>query len=96
MLSSESLPGTLYWRPGCPYCSRLQRKLARAGVRLEERNIWADAEAAARLRAITGGDETVPTLVLGKEALVNPSPRRALAAVAARADQGRGSRSTPR
>ena len=96
MPSSEILPGTLYWRPGCPYCSRLQRKLARAGVRLEERNIWADREAAARLRAITGGDETVPTLVLGEESLVNPSPRRALAAIVARADQVRDDPPTPR
>jgi len=52
------------WRPGCPYCSRLRRELARAGVVTVEHDIWADPGAAARVRAATGGDETVPTLVL--------------------------------
>ncbi|WP_308283411.1 glutaredoxin family protein [Pseudonocardia nigra] len=61
------------WRPGCPYCSRLRRGLARAGIATVERNIWTDPAAAARVRAATGGDETVPTVVVGDRALVNPS-----------------------
>lgn len=71
------------WRPGCPYCSRLQRGLARAGVATVERNIWADPDAAARVRAVTGGDETVPTVLVGGRALVNPSVAEVLAAVRA-------------
>lgn len=38
-----------------------------------ERNIWTDPAAAARVRAATGGSETVPTVVIGSRALVNPS-----------------------
>ncbi|MDA2813194.1 glutaredoxin domain-containing protein [Nocardiopsis sp. RSe5-2] len=63
----------MYWRPGCPFCYALRGGLRAAGVRLDEVNIWADDEAAARVRAITGGDETVPTVVVGRDEMVNPS-----------------------
>ncbi len=69
------------WRPGCPYCSRLRRDLARAGVVTVEHDIWADPAAAARVRRATGGDETVPTVLVGTRALVNPSVRQVAAAV---------------
>lgn len=71
------------WRPGCPYCSRLRRGLRRAGVTTVERDIWSDPDAAARVRAATGGDETVPTVLIGGRALVNPSVPDVLAAVGA-------------
>lgn len=71
----------LFWRPGCPYCTRLRRGLARRGVTLPEVNIWQDPAAAAAVRAVTGGSETVPTVVVGDRALVNPSPAAVLAAV---------------
>ncbi len=71
------------WRPGCPYCSRLRSGLRRAGVRTVEHDIWADPVAAARVRAATGGDETVPTVVIGGRALVNPSVRDVVATVRA-------------
>lgn len=69
------------WRPGCPYCSRLRRELARAGVVTVEHDIWADPGAAARVRAATGGDETVPTVVVGNRALVNPRLHQVVAVV---------------
>ena len=69
------------WRPGCPYCSRLRRDLARAGVVTVERDIWADPGAAAQVRAATGGDETVPTVVVGTRVLVNPRLGEVVAAV---------------
>ena len=69
------------WRPGCPYCARLRRGLRRAGVTTVERDIWTDPAAAARVRAATGGDETVPTVLVGGRALVNPSVAEVLAAV---------------
>lgn len=71
------------WRPGCPYCSRLRRGLRRAGVTTVERDIWGDPDAAARVRAATGGDETVPTVLIGSRTLVNPSVPDVLAAVRA-------------
>lgn len=70
-------------RPGCPFCSALRRGLRRAGVATVERDIWADPSAAARVREITGGDETVPTVVIGGRSLVNPSAAQVLATVRA-------------
>lgn len=69
------------WRPGCPFCARLRGELARAGVATTERDIWSDPGAAARVRAAMGGDETVPTVVVGDRALVNPRLAQVVAAV---------------
>jgi mycoredoxin len=71
----------VYWRPGCPYCRMLLRPLRRSGLRLREVNIWADPEAAARVRSVAGGNETVPTVFIGPRALVNPTVRQVLAVV---------------
>jgi mycoredoxin len=74
-------PGVIvYWRPGCPYCSRLRRGLRRAGLPVHEVDIWADRSAAATVRALAGGNETVPTVVVGETSLVNPSAAEVLAA----------------
>jgi mycoredoxin len=72
---------TLYWRPRCPYCMRLRWQVRRTGLAVREINIWKDPEGAARVRAITGGDETVPTVTIGTTALVNPSIAQLLATV---------------
>ena len=37
----------------------------------------------ARARAITGGDEIVPTVVVGTQAMINPSARQVIAALEA-------------
>jgi glutaredoxin len=87
----------VYWRPGCPWCSRLLRWIDRSGLPAQRRNIWDEPDAAAAVRAITGGDETVPTVTVGAVDLVNPSPK-VLAAVVAQelphplADDGPGTR----
>lgn len=62
-----------YWRPGCPFCMALRRRLRRSGIPFREVNIWEDPDAAARVRAVAGGNETVPTVFVGERALVNPS-----------------------
>ncbi len=72
---------TVYWRPGCPYCAALRRGLRRAGLPTAEVNIWADPGAAAIVRSITGGNETVPTVVVAGTGLVNPNVRTVLDAV---------------
>ncbi|GAA0488491.1 membrane protein [Paractinoplanes deccanensis] len=64
----------VYWRPGCPYCARLRVSLGRRASRLHWVDIWADPAGAATVRDITGGDETVPTVVTPSESFVNPSP----------------------
>jgi mycoredoxin len=62
----------LYWRPGCPYCLRLRLRLGRDARRLHWVDIWADPDGAASVRDVTGGDETVPTVVAGPRSFVNP------------------------
>ncbi|MEU9825311.1 glutaredoxin domain-containing protein [Micromonospora chersina] len=64
----------VYWRPGCRYCLRLRLHLGRRAGRAYWVNIWRDPDGAAAVRAVTGGDETVPTVVLRDEAVVNPEP----------------------
>jgi mycoredoxin len=62
----------VYWRPGCPYCLRLRARLGRDARRVLWVDIWADPEGAASVREVTGGDETVPTVIAGERSFVNP------------------------
>ena len=62
-----------YTRRGCPYSFRLRRALRRRRLAFTEIDIWKDQEAAAALRAVANGNETVPTLRVGDAWLVNPS-----------------------
>ena len=66
----------VYWRPGCPYCARLRWGLRRSKVASEWFNIWNDPNAAAYVRSVNGGDETVPTVVVGEITMLNPTPRQ--------------------
>ena len=80
-MTGHDEPGiTVYWRPGCPFCSRLRRELARGGVTTTEVNIWDDPSAAAFVRSVANGNETVPTVTVGTTAFVNPSPREVISA----------------
>lgn len=76
-------------RDGCGFCSRLQRALGRTDLPVRYVDVWAgtpEADAAmAVVRAITGGSETVPTVVVGNVGLVNPSVDQIRAAIAAHA-----------
>jgi mycoredoxin len=65
----------VYWRPGCPYCARLLATLRgrRGWLRV---NIWQDPDAAAFVREHNGGDEVVPTVLVGDETWTNPEPAR--------------------
>ena len=74
-----------YWRPGCGFCMSLERQLRRAGVPMDQRNIWEDPDAAAFVRSVDRGNETVPTVTVGDIALVNPSRHQVVAILADRA-----------
>ncbi|HET8640923.1 MAG TPA: glutaredoxin domain-containing protein [Pseudonocardiaceae bacterium] len=63
----------VYTRPRCPYCFLLRRALRRRGLPFREVNIWQDAAAAAKVRAVASGNETVPTVHVGDRWLVNPT-----------------------
>lgn len=65
----------IYWRPGCMFCTRLRWRLGPLGRRATWVDIWSDPEAAAFVRDVNDGAETVPTVILSDgEAHTNPDP----------------------
>ena len=64
---------TVYWRPGCGFCSSLLRQMDRYGLSYDQVNIWEQPEGAAFVRSVARGNETVPTVSVGSTAMVNPS-----------------------
>lgn len=72
----------VYRRDHCGYCFRLERALKHADVPYHRRDIHEDPEAAAFVRSVNNGDETVPTVVInGTEVRVNPRPAELLQAL---------------
>ncbi|MFD7263536.1 glutaredoxin domain-containing protein [Streptomyces sp. NPDC059874] len=68
---------TVYWRPGCAFCIKLRTQLRVARIPYRKVNIWRDPDAAAFVRSVADGNETVPTVVVGdRPAMVNPSLRQ--------------------
>ena len=74
-----------YWRPGCPFCWRLERALDKAKVPMSKHNIWEDSAAADHVRSVAGGNETVPTVTIGSLSFVNPNLQELVKALANRA-----------
>jgi len=78
---------TVMWRPGCPFCALLLGRLDRSGLAFDRVDIWDEPAAAAWVRTVADGNETVPTVrVAGADAdaavaLVNPSLAAVLDAV---------------
>ncbi|MEU2023651.1 glutaredoxin domain-containing protein [Streptomyces sp. NPDC016469] len=64
----------VFWRPGCTYCLRLRFRLRRQARRLHWVDIWRDPEAAAAVRAVNDGNETVPTVFVAGRPHTNPDP----------------------
>jgi len=69
-----------YTRPGCAYSFRLRRALRRRELPFREVNIWRDPAAAAAVRGVADGNETVPTINIGDRWLVNPTADEVCAA----------------
>jgi len=85
MTNSELDAIDFYWRPGCGFCMMLERNLTRSGLSLVKHNIWDNAADAATVRDHARGSETVPTVVVGDTAMVNPSADTVLSVVAEKA-----------
>ncbi|MFC9595319.1 glutaredoxin domain-containing protein [Streptomyces sp. NPDC056944] len=64
----------VYWRPGCQFCMRLRIRLGRHAGRAHWVNIWRDPDAAAAVRAVNDGNETVPTVFVAGRPFTNPDP----------------------
>lgn len=71
-LNDEVAGITVYWRPGCGYCRSLFVDLDRLGVQYDTIDIWSNPDAAAFVRSVARGHETVPTVRVGESALINP------------------------
>ncbi len=69
----------VYWRPGCMFCSSLRRALSKAGLPTRDVNIWDEPDGAEVVRQAAGGNETVPTVAVGGQLLVNPPAQVVLA-----------------
>lgn len=71
---------TIYWRPGCAFCQRLRLVLWFRRLPARWVNIWDDPDAAAFVRSVANGNETVPTVTIDGHSFVNPPPRQVVAA----------------
>lgn len=75
---------TMYSTVWCGYCQRLKAQMTREGVTYVEIDIEHDAEAAAFVERVNGGNQTVPTVVFADgTAMTNPPLRDVLAKLAA-------------
>jgi mycoredoxin len=84
-VSSEQNGVVLYWRPMCVFCMWLRLSLLFTRLRYTKVNILRDPEAAAFVRSVADGNETVPTVTVAGWAMVNPSKKELLEAVATHA-----------
>lgn len=80
--ADQQTPVIIHWRPGCGFCSALLTGVEDTPLRYDTVNIWEDEEGAAFVRSVADGNEVVPTVRVGDVALVNPTTRQLLQAVA--------------
>ncbi|MCZ4564132.1 glutaredoxin domain-containing protein [Rhodococcus sp. IEGM 1401] len=76
--TEKSVP-LIYWRPGCIFCLRLRVALLLRGKKAVWASIRQDPAAAARVRSVNDGNETVPTVFAGSEHRTNPDSSWVLA-----------------
>ena len=62
----------IYWRPGCPFCSRLRVAVRKHRDEIAWVNIWEDDVGRAYVASVNEGDETVPTVVIDGAPHTNP------------------------
>ncbi len=79
-MSEEPDGVVVYWRPMCTYCMKLLTQLRFTRLQYTKVNIWTDPDAAAFVRSVANGNETVPTVTVAWP-MVNPSKRELLEAV---------------
>lgn len=73
-MASKDAQITMYSTVWCGYCHRLKTALKSAGIPFTEVDIEHDDAAAAFVRGVNGGNQTVPTVKFADgSALTNPS-----------------------
>ncbi|QII05175.1 hypothetical protein BH93_07095 [Rhodococcoides fascians A25f] len=74
VLAAQNSVPLVYWRPGCIFCLRLRVALLLRGKKAVWTSIREDPAAAARVRSVNDGNETVPTVFAASEHRTNPNP----------------------
>lgn len=75
---------TMYTTTWCGFCRRLKSQLARDGIEMVEIDIERDADAAAFVENVNGGNQTVPVVVFPDgTAVTNPTAKDVKARLAA-------------
>ena len=59
-MSRSQKPVTVFWRPGCGFCTRLFRGLEDTDLVYERRNIWEEPDAAAYVRSVARETKRCP------------------------------------
>ncbi len=59
----------LFSTPGCPHCRAAREYLSGAGLAFQEHDVSSDGDALQRM-LLLGGQESVPTIKVGREVLV--------------------------
>jgi glutaredoxin 3 len=54
----------IYTKPGCPYCARARGWYRAQGIAFDERNAQDDVVARREMLGYSGGDPTVPVIVV--------------------------------
>ncbi|WP_346845714.1 glutaredoxin domain-containing protein [uncultured Rothia sp.] len=65
----------IYWRPGCPFCERLDSGLGETGDQATWVNIWEDEAAEAFVKSVNDGNAVVPTVTNSEKSFVASSPK---------------------
>ncbi len=73
-MANPSREITIFTRPWCGGVMRLKRWLEQRGIAYTEVDITKDAEAARRVEALNGGNQSVPTILInGVHVATEPS-----------------------
>lgn len=59
----------------------LEHSMKKSSLPYKRKNIWDDPKAAEFVRSVANGNEVVPTVTIGKSALVNPSLNQIVQAI---------------
>lgn len=73
-MSQERKDAVVYWRPLRPYCMDLRLRLDFSGLQHAKVDIRKDPGAAAFVRSVANGNETVPTVTVGGRAMLTAPP----------------------
>jgi glutaredoxin len=72
---------TVYYKPGCPFSTRLRLALRLRRVAFRSVRFRDDEDGAAAVRAVNAGNEISPTVQVNQRWLTNPQARAVIRAI---------------